>query len=100
MTQITELSKDASANANQISRWVTNKESHATKIQEIVAQYFLTQRIKTGEADTNKEAYITKLTQLHHMTVLAMKCKQTTDVKNAKALGKTIEEFKASYNKK
>ena len=100
MTQITELSKDASANANQISRWVTNKESHATKIQEVVAQYFLTQRIKTSEAESNKEAYLTKLTQLHQMTVLAMKCKQTTDVKNATALKAAIDAFKASYNKK
>jgi len=100
MTQITELSKDPSVNANQISRWVANKESHATKIQEIVAQYFLTQRIKTGEAETNKEAYLTKLTQLHQMTVLAMKCKQTTDVNNAKSLHAAIDAFKASYYKK
>ncbi len=100
MSQITELSKDASANANQISRWVTNKESHATKIQEVVSQYFLTQRIKTTEMESNKEAYVTKLTQLHQMTVLAMKCKQTTDSANAAALKKAIDAFKTSYNAK
>lgn len=100
MSQIAELSKDTSANANQISRWVTNKELHATKIQEVVSQYFLTQRIKTAEMKSNKDAYVTKLTQLHQMTVLAMKCKQTTDVANATALKKAIDAFKTSYNAK
>ena len=46
MNQINELSKDAGKNANQISRWVTNKEEHATKIQDTMTQYFLAQRVK------------------------------------------------------
>lgn len=100
MVQITELSKDASANANQLARWVTNKEEHATKIQEIVSQYFLTQRIKVDEAESDKESYVLKVSQLHQITVLAMKCKQTTDVANAQKLHKVIGEFKAAYNKK
>lgn len=100
MTQINELSKEPTKNANQLIRWVNNKETHATKIQEIVAQYFLTQRIKTDEANTDKNAYLLKLTQLHQMTVLAMKCKQTTDVANAQKLHKVIDAFRASYAKK
>ena len=100
MNQINTLSKDPAKNANQLIRWVNNKELHATKIQEIVSQYFLTQRIKTGEAKSDKNAYLLKLTQLHQMTVLAMKCKQTTDVANAQELHKVIDAFKASYQKK
>lgn len=100
MVQINELSKNPSKNGNQLTRWINNKEIHATKIQEIVAQYFLTQRIKTDEANTNKEAYILKLTQLHQITVLAMKCKQTTDPLNAQELHKVINAFKSSYTNK
>jgi len=100
MTEINTLSKEPVKNTNQLVRWVNNKEIHATKIQEIVSQYFLTQRIKTTEAETDKNAYLLKLTQLHQITVLAMKCKQTTDLENAQNLNKTLEAFKASYQKK
>lgn len=100
MTEINTLSKEPGKNANQLIRWVNNKEIHATKIQEIVIQYFLTQRIKTGEAQTDKNAYLLKLTQLHQMTVLAMKCKQTTDLENAQQLHKVLDAFKANYEKK
>ncbi len=98
MTEFNSLSTEPSKNANQLIRWINNKEIHATKIQEIVSQYFLTQRIKVDEADKN--AYMLKLTQLHQMTVLAMKCKQTTDLENAQKLHKVLDAFKASYEKK
>lgn len=98
MEQITTLSKDAGANANQLARWVVNKEEHATKIQDTMMQYFLAQRLKIDEAD--KEAYINKLTLVHKITVYAMKCKQTTDVENAKLLHKAIADFTEAYTKK
>ena len=94
MGQIT----DSATNANQLTRWVTNKEEHATKIQTTMVQYFLAQRIKLDEAD--KEAYMTKLTLAHEIIVHAMKCKQTTDVENAKKLKASIDAFTAAYNKK
>ena len=31
---------------NQVTRWIINKEQHAQEIQDIVSEYFLTQRIK------------------------------------------------------
>lgn len=46
MSQINELSKNPAKNANQIARWVTNKEEHATTIQNTMCQYFLAQRLK------------------------------------------------------
>lgn len=98
MQQIAELSKEPQANANQIVRWVTNKEQHAQNIQDTVARYFLTQRVKTDEAD--KDLYAVKLTQLHQITVLAMLCKQTTDLENAKKLHQAIEAFQATYTGK
>ena len=97
MKQITELSKDPSKNANQLIRWVNNKEKHADKIQEVMTQYFLAQRVKLSEAKSNNEAYLKKLTLIHQIIVLSMKCKQTTDLANAEKLHQAIHDFTAAY---
>jgi len=100
MTQISELSKDAGKNANQLTRWVVNKESHAVAIQTTMLDYFLAQRLKPAEMETNKEAYLKKLTLSHKIIVLAMKCKQTTDPENATKLLAAIDEFTKAYTAK
>lgn len=100
MAQIDELSKDAGKNANQISRWVSNKESHAALIQTTMLDYFLAQRLKPAEMESNKEAYLKKLTLSHQIIVLAMKCKQTTDLENSKQLKAALDAFTTAYNKK
>lgn len=91
MKQIVELQKDAK-NDNQTVRWIINKEEHADKIQRIVSQYFMTQRIKTDAKDYDK-----KLALLHQMLIHAMKCKQTTDLENVEKLRKDVKEFQALY---
>lgn len=100
MKEINTLSKDPAKNMNQLVRWVNNKEEHANKIQHIVSQYFLTQRLKLSEADKNKNAYMEKLALLHQMSVYAMKCKQTTDLANAQKLHNAIDKFQTAYKKK
>jgi nickel superoxide dismutase len=93
MTSINELEKAGlSHHSNQLVRWIMNKEEHANQLQEIVAQYFMTQRIKFDTKEYEK-----KLNVLHHMLVYAMKCKQTTDMENVEALKKLVEEFRALY---
>lgn len=94
-----ELANEKTA-TNQKVRWVNNKEAHAQSIQDVVAQYFLAQRVKIDGASNDKENYTQKLTLLHQITVYAMKCKQTTDMENAKKLSKAIADFKALYKKK
>ena len=74
---------DDKAPLNQKVRWVNNKESHAQSIQDVVAQYFLAQRVKVSEAEKDAAKYGKKLALLHQITVHAMKCKQTTDTANA-----------------
>ena len=91
MKQIMELSKDP-ANSNQLVRWVSNKETHATEIQHIVSQYFMTQRIKP-----NQDKYTDKLIVLHKMLLAAMKCKQTTDVSNVSDLRTLLKQFEILY---
>jgi nickel superoxide dismutase len=75
MNQIKELEKGGDRNYNQLVRWIVTKEDHANEIQEIVSQYFMTQRIKPDTKDYEK-----KLGLLHEMLIDAMKCKQTTDL--------------------
>ncbi len=100
MGQIVELSKDPSKNANQITRWVVNKEEHATKIQNTMTDYFLAQRVKLDEAASNKEAYLKKLVLIHQVIVYSMICKQGTDVENAKKLHQAIDSFTTLYTAK
>ncbi|MDJ0621569.1 MAG: superoxide dismutase [Ni] [Desulfocapsaceae bacterium] len=79
-------------NSNQHIRWIMNKELHANEFQEIVSQYFLTQRIKADDKN-----YEEMLTHLHQMLVYAMKCKQTTDLQNAAKLKEHIDAFAKLY---
>lgn len=87
-----------SDDVNQQVRWVMNKEEHAKKVQDIVSQYFLHQRIKAVDADDEKfEKYQKELTLLHHISVYAMKTKQTTDLSFIEKLRSTLKEFENSY---
>lgn len=96
MTSINELElAGLSHHSNQLVRWIMNKEDHANQLQEIVTQYFMTQRIKFDTKDYDK-----KLNILHHMLVYAMKCKQTTDLENVDALKKLVKEFSDIYFEK
>jgi nickel superoxide dismutase len=98
MTQINELA--AGNNPNQLIRWVGNKEEHAEKVQEIVHQYFLTQRIKPVPAsDAAYGDYLESLRLCHEMLVDAMKCKQTTDLGDVKRLREAVAAFKMLYFK-
>ena len=92
MKKIAELSKTKPVNYNQLSRWVTNKETHANEIQHIVTQYFMTQRIKPGQ-----KKYSEKLSVLHQMLLGAMKCKQTTDVSHISNLRSHLKAFEKLY---
>ncbi|MCY4604100.1 MAG: superoxide dismutase, partial [Gemmatimonadetes bacterium] len=59
MTQIAALAGQSDAqSANQLARWVANKEEHANRIQHVVTQYFMTQRLKeVEEGDEAMTAY-------------------------------------------
>ncbi len=92
MAEIMKLSGQNPVNYNQLTRWISNKEKHAKKIQRIVTQYFMTQRIKL-----NAKQYAQKLTLLHQMLVSAMKCKQTTDLGHVQKLRSLLKEFEALY---
>ena len=93
--QINDLAgKKDGKSANQLARWVSTKEDHANKIQKIIAEYFLTQRIKSSS-----DNYADLLKGAHGVMVAAMKCKQGTDPESAVALKSSIEKFQTVYEK-
>ena len=81
MTKIKELSQQQDATSmNQLTRWIMTKEEHASKIQKVVSNYFLTQRIKAKTESSEFDTYVKQTTTLHQILVSAMKCKQTVDL--------------------
>ena len=92
MKQIVDLGKADQTNHNQLVRWVSNKEAHATEVQHIVSQYFMTQRIKPDQ-----DKYAEKLAVLHKMLIAAMKCKQTTDLSHVGTLRSLLKAFETLY---
>lgn len=99
MKMIEDLSSAEEPNYNQIVRWVINKEEHAIKIQKIVSQYFLHQRIKlTDPSNTEQhEKYMKLLIYLHELQVYAMKAKQSTDMKYIAKMKASLENFEGIY---
>jgi len=92
MNEILNIEKNGHHNSNQLIRWIMNKEHHADELQEIVTQYFMTQRIKIDSKDYDK-----KLAILHQILIYSMKCKQTTDLSNIEKLRNLLKEFQALY---
>jgi nickel superoxide dismutase len=100
ITNINELAgKNDAQSQNQLVRWINTKESHATSTQHIIAQYFMTQRIKSTDM-AGAEAYTKKLTAAHAVMVAAMTCKQNTDAATAAALRSAILDFYRAYEGK
>jgi nickel superoxide dismutase len=77
---------------NQMVRWVVNKDQHAQKIIATIIDYFLTQRVKPGQAD-----YMERLAKHHAVIIAAMKAKQNADVKYAQALQDSVKALRSYY---
>ncbi len=80
---------------NQLGRWTATKESHASNIQSIIADYFMAQRIKS-DADN----YVDLLKAAHAVTVAAMKAKQDSAPETATALREAIYDLYRAYEGK
>ena len=95
--EINELEKSG-RNANQLVRWIINKDNHADKLQNTVTRYFMTQRLKPVPAtDPGYADYIARLTTLHALLVEAMKAKQGSDPATADRLQALANAFDKLY---
>ena len=99
MKSIESLGKQSKPDWNQLVRWIDNKEAHADKIQDLVTQYFLTQRITTPASTKgeDRQRYVRHLELLHDLLVTAMKMKQTTDLEQVKKSRQLVDQFEQSY---
>lgn len=99
MQMILELSTEANKNYNQIIRWVTNKEEHANQLQDVVTQYFMTQRVKIPDMKDKAayQKYVNQVVLLHQMLVHAMKAKQSLDHSSVERLRVLLDEFEGIY---
>ena len=73
------------------------KDEHASKIQKVVSDYFLIQRIKAKTQGSEYNTYVKQTTTLHQILVSAMKCKQTIDEQNVKLGINLIDQFVEGY---
>ena len=92
MTKISDASASAAPDHALITRWTITKEEHASKIQDIVSVYFMTQRIKPDAPQ-----YQAKIATLHAMLISAMKCKQTLDASHVKESRRLAAAFHDLY---
>lgn len=98
---INELAgKHDAQSLNQITRWITTKEHHASHVIQVVSEYFLTQKVKpvTPGAD-GYDSYLKRLADHHAVMVAAMKTKQKADPGVAKALHDAIDTLASHYRK-
>ena len=77
---------------NQLNRWIIAKENHAQNTQDIISQYFLTQRIRQ-----NSKNYENALITLHQLLISVMKCKQGINKENVEKSLKLLENFSNYY---
>lgn len=97
MEEILKMEGSGTPSMNQLVRWVNNKDAHADKIKDEVANYFLSQRLKFPEDELGREPYSRQLELLHQITVYAMKAKQTVDRENVRKLREVLEAYQALY---
>jgi len=87
----TLVGKTDAQSFNQAARWVATKEAHASNVIKVVAEYFLTQKVKPVAPGTEGyDAYLQKLANHHLVLNTAMKAKQSADPATADNLAHAI----------
>ena len=99
MGQIAGLSgKHDAQSQNQLVRWISTKEDHASHIIEVVSEYFLAQKVKPVAAgEEGYDNYLKTLVDHHAVIVAAMKTKQTADQVSANTLKQAIQRLADRY---
>ncbi len=99
MKLINELGgKHDAKSINQVTRWIHAKEQHASNVITVVAEYFLTQKIKPVAKDSEGyDTYLSKLADHHAVMSAAMKTKQNTDLAYVVALKSAIDALGSHY---
>ena len=99
IANINQLAGSHDANAfNQAARWVATKEDHASHIITVVAEYFLTQKVKPAAPGSDGyDDYLKSLADHHAVMVAAMKTKQSSRTDTVEDLAAAIEKLARHY---
>ena len=99
MVQMKELAgKNDPQSANQLTRWIMTKETHADNIITTVSEYFLTQKVKPiAEGADGHDQYLHKLANHHLVLVAAMKTKQNCDLEYVAVLRSALDALGNHY---
>lgn len=84
---------DTVMSRNQFVRWVIEKETASDEVANIITKYFLQQKIKPGEDETDK-----RLRSAHKLLFLLVAIKQNTDVKMVDEFAAEWERFKLMFH--
>ena len=85
-------------NQNQLVRWINNKETQAQKIQDVISEYFLAQRIKPRfKKNEDYDNYVMLTTSCQKIIYYSMKCKQNVETQYVKKLSEELASFVAVY---
>ena len=100
MVQMQDLAgKNDAQSANQLTRWIITKETHASNIISTVSEYFLTQKVKPVAADDEGHAaFLLKLEDHHRVMNAAMKAKQKSDPEVVGALRAALDRMGKHYD--
>lgn len=79
---------------NEFVRWVVQKENCCDEAADLITTYFLQQKIKPGEADTN-----TRLICAHKLLFMLVAIKQNTDLEVVKQFNQEWEKFKLMFHR-
>merc|ERR1719350_270678 len=85
-------------NVNQLVRWINVKEEHASHIITTVAEYFLTQKVKTvDQGSDGYEDYLAILEAHHRVMKAAMVCKQKPTEASVHGLQHALDDLAKIY---
>jgi nickel superoxide dismutase len=79
---------------NEFVRWVIQKEKSCNETAELISYYFLQQKIKPGEPDTEK-----RLIAAHKLLFGLVAIKQNSDLEFVKSFNNDWEEFKLMFHR-
>ena len=98
INKIQELGDSGKSIQNQLVRWINNKETHAQKIQDVISEYFLAQRIKPSfKKNEDYDNYVMLTTSCQKIIYYSMKCKQNVETQYVKKLSEELASFVAVY---
>jgi len=90
---LTEFKTSTPKELNTFVRWVIEKEQASDDVAELITKYFLQQKIKPGEPDTDK-----CLRSAHQMLFYMVQIKQNTDLGVLEKFADEWERFKLLFH--